>query len=450
MPPDAVPLETPVRHPTDRGTWPGPTGAHAPCRRARPPHHSDRKLSVRQGQDPHQAHRHRRRATGRAARAHRHRRVPTAWRRRSGRPGRRPHRGHRAGRPRWPTPSRPRRSSPRRSSAPARRSSPRTSRSTGPPRTTRSAPTGSRSGRCRTCRSPTRRGGLRAGPDRVPVRPARPGGPWRDRLVRDPGPVLHLRRRPPGPHRGVRRRHQRPRAGRPGCAASARWPATRPPQAREGSVFTGVLAEGSFSDQQRNGREVSGEDLRARYSEAVEGTDVQLAVVHGRRLAGRPHARSATGMSGAAFDLIENARDGGRGRRVRQAAHDRPGRVPASQSASSSTCCAAIETTQAVDLLSAPPRPRSTRPADPRSSSSCSASASRSSRSCWPGSCPPRSPGRWPASPQAVDQVATAAAAAARRVAAEPGRGRRQAAWPRRSPTSSPAAAPSSSTSARP
>ena len=61
------------------------------------PHHSDRKRSVRQGQDPHQARRHRRRATGRAARADRHRRVPTPWRRRSGRPGRRPHRGHRAG-----------------------------------------------------------------------------------------------------------------------------------------------------------------------------------------------------------------------------------------------------------------------------------------------------------------------------------------------------------------
>ena len=51
---------------------------------------------------------------------------------------------------------------------------------------------------------------------------------------------------------------------------------------------------------------------------------------------------------------------------------------------------------------------------------------------------------------EAVDQVATRAAAAPRRIAPEPGRGRRQAAWPRRSPTSSPAAAPSSSTSARP
>jgi signal transduction histidine kinase len=78
--------------------------------------------------------------------------------------------------------------------------------------------------------------------------------------------------------------------------------------AREGTIFTGVLSEGSFSDQQRAGRDVSGVDLRAKYDEAVETAKVQLAVYNAQASAdARTDLRNK--LSGPAVDVIQSARD---------------------------------------------------------------------------------------------------------------------------------------------
>jgi signal transduction histidine kinase len=78
--------------------------------------------------------------------------------------------------------------------------------------------------------------------------------------------------------------------------------------AREGGIFTGVLTEGSFSDQTRNGRDVSGEDLRAKYDAAVETSKVQLAVYNAQASAdARTDLRNK--LSGPAIDVIQSARD---------------------------------------------------------------------------------------------------------------------------------------------
>ncbi|MBV9951057.1 MAG: nitrate- and nitrite sensing domain-containing protein [Acidimicrobiia bacterium] len=78
--------------------------------------------------------------------------------------------------------------------------------------------------------------------------------------------------------------------------------------AREGAIFTGVLSEGSFSDQQRNGKNVTGEDLRAKYDDAVETAKVQLAVYNAQASAdARTVLRNK--LSGPAVDVIQAARD---------------------------------------------------------------------------------------------------------------------------------------------
>ena len=121
--------------------------------------------------------------------------------------------------------------------------------------------------------------------------------------------------------------------------------------AREGSVFTGVLAEGSFSDQERNGRLVSGEDLQARYAEAVAGTDVQLAVYNaGASAEDRTLLRNR--LSGSAFNLIESARE-----EASEAAFGKPLTTDPVEYRRASgfqlDVLRAIETTQARDLLDA-------------------------------------------------------------------------------------------------